>query len=100
MVSGLVLAAGSGYLTSQALSQGEQGPAVTTTINVATVQGPPGEPGPSGPPGPKGETGATGPVGPQGEPGGTVCPTGFVSGELVINHPGGQVTLFTCIKSP
>jgi hypothetical protein len=27
----------------------------------------------------------------------TGCPTGFSPGELVINHPGGHVTIFTCL---
>jgi hypothetical protein len=47
-----------------------------------------GEPGPAGPAGPKGD---------KGEPGGTTCPTGYVFGKLVINHPGGQTTIFTCM---
>jgi hypothetical protein len=88
MSSGLVLASASGYLASTALSQEGEGPEVTTTISVAT--GPPGEPGPVGPPGPQGEP---------GKDGGLVCKTGFAKGELVINHPGGQVTIWTCIKN-
>ena len=63
--------------------------------------GPKGDRGPPGPVGPVGEPGPAGPKGAQGEPGppGGQCPAGFSQGELVINHPGGQVTLWTCLKS-
>ena len=83
----LALASGSGFLASQALGIGKQAPTRTVTINVAT-----------GPAGPAGPTGPAGPAGPAGTSGG--CPAGFDPGELVINHPGGQVTLFTCLKTP
>ena len=114
MSSGLILAGGSGYLASEALSQGE-GAGITTTINVATGEtgpsGPPGpigptgtgETGPAGPPGPIGPTGETGsqgppgPVGPVGPAGGISCPVGYDEGRLVINHPGGQTAIWTCI---
>jgi hypothetical protein len=85
----LVLAAASGYFIAGAAI----GPTRTVTINVAT--------GPRGPIGPKGEQGPVGPigpVGPKGEPGSADCPSGFSHGDLVINHPGGQTTIFTCIK--
>ena len=100
MGSSAVLAAGAGYLASEAISQSTE-PSVTTTINVATgEQGPQGETGLQGPIGEPGPIGATGPQGPQGEPGtGEVdCGVGFAWGLLVINHPGGQVTTKTCIK--
>lgn len=51
--------------------------------------------------GPRGETGSQGPPGergPQGEPGGLICPEGFTAGELTINAPGGQITLYTCLQ--
>jgi hypothetical protein len=117
----LALASFSGFLASQALGiAGQDEPTRTITIDVAT--GPPGPPGPKGDPGergaigpqgergpagPQGEqgargepgaTGATGPTGPPGPAGGLVCPSGFSRGNLVINAPGGQVTLFTCLK--
>jgi hypothetical protein len=114
VVTGSVMAAGSGFLAATALSQATQEVTRTVTISVATGPiGPPGEtgpkgekgdvgpPGPVGPVGPKGEKGDVGPPGPQGpkgEPGGLTCPTGFSPSDLVINHPGGQVTLFTCLK--
>jgi hypothetical protein len=87
-----------------ALSASEaQVPVTTATINLEN--GSPGPPGATGPSGPKGEAGATGPSGPPGEtgpqgPGGGAesCPLGSVFGELVINHPGGHVTILTCIK--
>jgi len=93
MVAGsLVLAGGSGFLTSQALGTGKQ-TTRTVTINVATgAQGPAGPVGPAGPPGPKGDPG------PQG-PGGLTCPTDYEAGQLVINHPGGQTILWTCIHN-
>jgi hypothetical protein len=95
---GLILAGTSGALTATALGGSKQTATRTTTINIPT--GGTGE-GIPGPPGPKGDTGPQGPIGPQGPPGtsgGENCPTGFSHGELVINHPGGQVTIFTCLK--
>lgn len=99
---GLVLAVSAGFLTAQAFGTSAQEPTRTVTVNVGTgPQGEPGPPGPRGPvgpvgpAGPKGDTGPTGPVGPTG---GVNCPSGFSEGDLVINHPGGQVTLFTCLK--
>lgn len=97
LIGSLGLAGASGYLASQAISAGSQA-TKTVTINVGT--GPQGPPGPAGEPGPqgvKGETGPIGPAGPQG-PAGLACPTGYSEGDLIINHPGGQVTLFTCLK--
>lgn len=112
IISTGALAAGSGYLTSSAFSQGPNAPQRTVTIDVATgptgpagppgKQGPPGAKGPTGPQGEQGIQGEQGPTGPQGPPGsgGDICsgaPTGFVPGLLVINHPGGQTTIFTCL---
>lgn len=77
LVLALILAGGTGFLTATALSTGQQA-ARTVTINVAT--------------------GPTGPTGPAGPAGATTCPDGFSPGDLVINHPGGQVTLYTCLK--
>lgn len=34
------------------------------------------------------------------DPGGLTCPGGFTAGELTINTPGGQKTLFVCIMNP
>jgi hypothetical protein len=104
IASGSLLASGAGYFTSVALSQGSEEPQRTVTIDVATgPQGPPGEPGPPGDPGPQGEQGPPGdqgpigPPGPPGPPGDFSCIEGFSPGLLVINHPGGQVTIYTCI---
>jgi len=80
----LFVAAGGFAAAAAFTSAANQQASTTVTIDVAT--------------GPKGDTGATGPQGPAGPPGGTVCPTGYTDGDLVINHPGGQVTLFTCLK--
>ena len=91
---GLGLAASSGFLVSSSI--GAEAPTRTVTINVAT-----GPRGPQGPPGPAGAQGPAGPRGEQGPPGpssGAVCPAGYTRGELVINHPGGQTTILTCLK--
>lgn len=87
LAGALVLASSAGFFTATAIGLGAQTPAKTVTINVAT-----GPQGPPGPPGPKGDTG------PQGPSGANSCPTGFEAGEVVINHPGGQTTIWTCIK--
>lgn len=102
--SGSLLAAGSGYFVAAALSQSPNDPQRTVTIDVATgPQGPPGERGPAGPPGargPAGPPGERGPTGPAGPPGDFSCIEGFEPGLLVINHPGGQVTIYTCLEVP
>ena len=79
-----VFAASAGFFVSQAFSAGTQAPTRTVTVSV--------ENGATGPQGPKGEPGPPGPAG------SISCPKGFSEGDLVINHPGGQVTLFTCLK--
>jgi hypothetical protein len=109
-IVGLTLAGGAGFLTATALGTSSQA-ARTVTVNIPTggagSQGPQGPQGPAGPagakgdkgdPGPAGPQGATGPAGPKGDPGSSACPTGYSPGDLVINHPGGQVTLYTCLK--
>lgn len=107
LMAGLALAGASGFLTSQALSGGSSAAARTETITLTN-----GGPGPTGPAGPRGargpvgvtgergvtgEPGATGPQGPAGQ-GGVPCPDGFSPGFLVINHPGGHVTLYSCLE--
>jgi hypothetical protein len=84
--AGLALAGTAGLLTATAFGIGQQEPTRTVTINVGT--------GSQGPPGPRG------PIGPPGPPGGSACPNGYESGDLRINHPGGQVTIRTCLKEP
>jgi hypothetical protein len=74
-----------GFFTSQAVMA--QSKVKTVTIDVS--KGEKGDPGPIGPPGAKG---------PKGETGVMTCPTGFVVGKLIINHPQGHVTIFTCIE--
>lgn len=83
---GLALAGTSGFLTATALGVAKASP-ITTTINVAT--------GPQGPAGPAGPAGPTGPAGPAGA---ISCPNGYSEGKLVINHPGGQTAIWTCIQ--
>ena len=99
--SALLLTSASGYLAATALS-GSGGAVRTVTIDVATgPMGPAGEtgaPGPPGEPGLQGPAGPAGPAGPPGPTGGTECPEGFSDGYLVVNHPGGQVTLFGCLE--
>jgi hypothetical protein len=94
---GLTLAAGSGYLTSIALSQQEP-PVATKTVTIDVATGPKGDTGPKGEKGDPGPRGPQGLTGPEGPPGGLVCPLGFSFANLVINAPGGQVTIFTCLK--
>jgi hypothetical protein len=93
----LVLAGASGFLASTALSR--SAPATrTVTIDVGRgATGPAGPAGPRGPAGAKGERGERGATGPSGA---TSCPSGFELGELVINHPHGQVRLFGCLETP
>jgi len=79
MGASLVAAGGSGALVAVAVSASSApAPQKTVTVNVAN--------------------GATGPTGPQGPSGVLDCPTGFVPGEVVINHPGGHVTIYGCIE--
>ena len=102
IASGSLLAAGSGYLATTALSQEPGEPTRTVTVDVGTGEqgppapGPPGEQGVAGPPGEQGEPGAPGEPGP---PGGTTCPAGFSFGEVVFVQPGeGPTTIRTCLK--
>ena len=70
---------GAGGLAAAAVSSsGAPPPQKTVTINVAT--------------------GAQGPPGPKGDPGTFECLSGFVPGVLVINHPGGQTSIYTCVN--
>jgi hypothetical protein len=79
LILGPLLLVAAGGLTAVAFTASNQPtPTRTVTINVAT-----------------GPQGATGPPGPAGA---LECPTGFSFGDVVINHPGGQTTIFTCIK--
>ena len=92
----LVLAATTGFLVSATMVQGQAEPTRTVTVDVATgPQGPAGERGPAGP---QGDPGPQGPPGPAGSPGSSTCPPGYEPGDVRINHPGGQVTIRTCIK--
>ncbi len=89
----LVLAAGAGSLAAVAFGAASSPAARTVTISVAT--GPRGEAGPAGPRGAAGPQGERGPAGPPG----LDCPAGYAAGQLVINHPGGQTALWTCLQS-
>jgi hypothetical protein len=106
--AGMLLTATSGFLASQALSAGNATPVRTVTVDVSQGgQGPPGPAGPKGEqgdPGPAstvpGPRGPAGPPGPAGEGGGGPCagaPAGFEPGVLILNAPGGQVRLWTCL---
>lgn len=107
-----------GIMAAVAISgTAQDAPTKTVTIDVATgvkgdtgPQGPAGAPGEAGPPGPQGITGPAGATGPQGIPGlpGAIgatgppgefsCIVGYSPGILVINAPGGQVKLYTCLE--
>ena len=91
LTAGLVLAGTSGFLTSMALSAGAPPPTKTVTVDVGT-----GEKGEPGPPGPAGPAGPAGPPGPAGD---FSCLAGYEPGILVLNAPGGQVRIYTCIQS-
>ena len=82
VLAALAVAAVAGGLTAVALGTTSQEPTRTVTVNVAT--GPQGPAGPQGPPGPPGPAQS--------------CPSGFSFGVLVLNAPGGQVSLATCLK--
>lgn len=88
ITTGSLLAAASGVGATFALGQ-EPGAGNVRTVTVQ-VQGPPGETGATGP---KGDAGATGPQGPAG----LACPAGYSEGVLVLNAPGGQTRLWTCL---
>lgn len=112
LAGALATTSAGGFFASQALSQTDSGRVVTIDVG----KGEQGDPGPAGPAGPRGEkgekgeqgeqgergiAGPIGPAGPKGEkgdPGSVECPPGFEGGQLVINHPGGQTTIFTCLK--
>lgn len=124
MAGAMVSASAGGFFASQAVTAGAQGDVKTVTIDVGPKgdKGDKGDPGPVGPAGPGGPKGAkgdqgdqgeqgirgiqglVGPAGPkgekgdQGEPGGLTCPDGFEIGKLIINHPGGKVTIYTCLE--
>lgn len=98
----LMMVAGAGFLAATALSQGAPEPTRTVTIDVATGPqgpvGPPGERGPAGPRGERGLQGEPGPIGPPGPAGDFSCLAGYSPGILTINHPGGQVNIYTCLE--
>lgn len=101
LTTALAMMGGSGYLTARALGQESAAPLRTVTVSVHN--GATGPQGPKGETGKQGEKGARGPTGPAGPPGtgGDLCagaPTGYSPGILVINSPGGQVRIYTCIE--
>lgn len=88
----VTLAAASGYLASVAISAPGSAAAAGRTVTITVTGGGPGPTGAEGPAGPQGPTGARGPAG------SFTCPAGFEEGELVINHPGGHVAIWTCLE--
>lgn len=93
LAAGLSLAALSGGLGAAFIG------AATAQEGVRTVTVEVGQVGAPGPPGPQGEQGPVGSAGPTGPPGpaGLACPAGYSEGVLVLNAPGGQVRLWTCL---
>ena len=105
MAAGLASAAVAGGSTATFVAVGEAQQVRTVTVNVGS-----GQRGPQGPPGPQGERGAQGPQGergPKGEqgergpqgPAGLDCPAAYEAGVLILNAPGGQTNIWTCLKS-
>jgi hypothetical protein len=92
MLAVLVLAGSCGFLSATALGTGAADPTRTVTIDVGA--GATGPQGPQGPPGPKGDPGPPGQAGSFDD-----CPAGYELADLVINHPGGHVTVLTCLKT-
>ena len=86
----LAFAGSAGFLATKALGIGTQEPTQTVTINIPTGTGAEGPAGPAGPPGPQG---------PAGSPGAESCPSGYTFSAVVINAPGGQHTIATCLKN-
>jgi hypothetical protein len=80
-----MLAAGGLGAAAIAASNSAPPPQKTVTITI----------GGTGPTGPAGDTGPTGPAG-----AGFECLAGYVPGILIINHPGGQDKIYTCIAGP
>lgn len=122
-VSSVLLVASGGLASAAIFGTAASAPIHTVTVNVANgargPAGPPGprgekgekgergekgekgEPGPQGPAGPRGEQGSPGPQGPAGGGGGggpcAGAPASYAPGILVINHPGGQTKIWTCL---
>lgn len=114
---GMSLMVAAGGFAVGAASTSNSTPGRTVTINVPTgtrgvsgpkgeagepgkqgvrgAQGPQGIQGAQGPAGPKGETG---PQGPSGSGGDGACPDGYAKAYVVINHPTGHTTIYTCLK--
>ena len=86
----LAFAGSAGFLATKALGIGTQQPTQTVTIDIPTNTGPQGPVGPAGPPGPKGDPGT---------PGAESCPPGYTFSAVVINAPGGQHQIATCLKN-
>ena len=97
IASSAVLAAGAGYLATYAFSAGAPPPTQTVTVDIGG-RGATGPAGPAGPAGPRGEQGPAGAQGPPGPPGDFSCLTGYSPGILVLNAPGGQVRIYTCLE--
>lgn len=106
---GVLVTGAGGVATAVAVSNSQQAAAPSRTVTLDVSTGPQGPPGPAGPPGPKGDTGATGaagpmglqgapgPPGPSGDPCGPGAPPGYEPGILVLNAPGGQVSMYICL---
>lgn len=82
---------------------GPQGPAGRSVVGPTGRNGRDGRDGADGKDGSDGERGPRGLRGPAGPPGPVAtelpCPSGYVPGELTLNAPGGQVTMWVCMES-
>jgi hypothetical protein len=87
-----------GGLAAAAISALGSAPAPTKTVTVNVGEGTTGPTGTRGPSGAAGVSGPTGAVGATGPSGGFECLAGYSPGILVLNAPGGQTKIYTCIE--
>jgi hypothetical protein len=96
-VAGSAATLAAGGLAAAAISSGGSAPPPTKTVTVDVGLGSTGPTGTAGPTGVKGPSGVAGPTGPAGS---IECLSGYSPGILVLNAPGGQTKIYTCIEGP
>jgi hypothetical protein len=88
-VAGVLAAAGGAFAAVAITAASGQPPTETVTVNVGQ--------GATGPQGPAGPAGATGPAGAEGAGGADQCPPGSTFKAVILNAPGGQTEIWTCV---